>query len=494
MIATVHPTPMPLRWLVLLAGLTLLVQMPLYAGYVTDDSFIYARFAENLARHGELSFNVGEPVHAATSPLWAALGAIGVMIGAGAYATLHAAGMLFGAAACALLARAVLRLGLPAPVTIVAVLVIATEPWLVRWSASAMETSLGVFLLAVVLDASLRPVGSVRWGRAAWAAGLLPLVRPECILLLGLFGVHVLRTPSARRCIGVWIGASTPMVLWAALALTTYGHVFPATLQAKSTPLGLQPERLVHNVKVLAALYALAAALPVTVWLLSLRPRRLWGADPAIWSAPALWQWSVVLPLVYLVRDVQVVSRYLEMVLPVVIVLALHAGRGFFARKWGRRLLVVQAVVAVGFTVGWSAPSARAFGHSLSTGLGDIASWLRENSEPDALVAIYDIGLVGARSDRRILDLGGLVHPGINELRNRVDDAVIQHEGLFLQFGRPDFFVDRDARAGVLDGATLGDVRLQAVLAREVANLGLSRPEPVVYTLYRVLDAGPAPR
>src|SRR6056297_777086 len=57
------------------ALLLFLVQAPVYADYVTDDSYIYARFADNLARLGELSFNPGEPVHAATSPLWAGLGA-----------------------------------------------------------------------------------------------------------------------------------------------------------------------------------------------------------------------------------------------------------------------------------------------------------------------------------------------------------------------------------------------------------------------------------
>jgi hypothetical protein len=292
----------------------------------------------------------------------------------------------------------------------------------------------------------------------------------------------------------VWIGALAPLAVWAAFALSTYGHVFPATLQAKSTPLGFVPARLLHNVKVLGALYAVAAVVPACVWVLALRPRRLWNLDAQAWSAPALWQWSVVLPVVYLVRDVQVVSRYVEVVMPVVIVLALHAGRDFFAGRWGRRLLLAQAAVAIVFTIGWSAPHARAFGESLTRSLGDIAAWLRENSEPDALVAIYDIGLVGHRSERRILDLGGLVHPGINDLRDRVDDAVIQHEGLFLQFGRPDYFVDRDARADVLDGQVLGAVRLETILSREVANLGLSRPEPVVYTLYRVVDPAATPR
>jgi len=107
---------------------------------------------------------------------------------------------------------------------------------------------------------------------------------------------------------------------------------------------------------------------------------------------------------------------------------------------------------------------------------------------PKATVAIYDIGLVGHRSERRVIDLGGLIHPEINALRDRVDDSTILHEGLFLDFERPDYLVDRAYEAAVLEGTEIGDVRMRALLSRQVANLGLSRGRPVIYTLYAVED------
>jgi hypothetical protein len=156
-------------------------------------------------------------------------------------------------------------------------------------------------------------------------------------------------------------------------------------------------------------------------------------------------------------------------------------------KKSTRVVLGAQLLLGLALTLTWIAPSSRSFGRSLSAGLGDIAEWLVENSDEDALVAIYDVGVVAHRSDRRILDLGGLVHPEINDLRNEVDDAEILERGLFLDYGTPDFLVDRDTRGAVLDGRVLGDrVWLEKVLSREVANLGLSRAEPVLYTLYRV--------
>jgi hypothetical protein len=43
----------------------------------------------------------------------------------------------------------------------------------------------------------------------------------------------------------------------------------------------------------------------------------------------------------------------------------------------------------------------------------------------------------------------------------------------------------------VLEGRQVGRLRCEAVMTRRVENLGLTRPEPVHYTLYRLV---PLPR
>lgn len=480
---------MKLRRLPWFAALLFLLQAPLFAGYITDDSYIYAHFADNLARHGELAFNRGEPVHAATSPLWAALGALGTWTGIGSIVWLRAAGLVAGVLAVFVLARVAVRQLADRPALAIAVAaVVATEPWLVRWSSSAMETAFGVLLLGIALDATLRPLGGVAWRRAALAIGLLPLVRPEAILLVALFGLHVVRTPRARSRVDLYVLALLPLVAWAATALPLYGHVLPETMRAKSTPLGLEPARFAHNVRVLAQILAIGAAVPVLAWAWGIvrDPRRLVASREESWGAAAWWQWTLALPVVYVVRDVQVVSRYAELVLPAMILLGVTV---LPRNRTAVGVVGAQALLALALTITWIAPSARAFGDSLTRGLGDIATWLRTETPEDATVAIYDIGVIGHGSERRILDLGGLVHPGINALRDRMDDAQILREGHFLDFERPDYLVDRDPDGAVLDDVVIRDVRLRAVLSREVANLGLSRGRPVIYTLYAVEDA-----
>lgn len=469
-------------------SLLYLIQMPLFWSYITDDTYIYARFARNLARHGELSFNPGDPVHAATSPLWAGLVATVAPLGIDPIHALKWGAMLCGLVAVVIFGRLAGRLFARPELALLVTGVFATEPWMVRWSASGMETALGVAWLLSTLDVAWRSIPEVRSGRLGVLLGLGFLIRPEFLLLSGLIGLAVIRQPRLRSRPSFWLGALLPLVAWAAYALPTFGHLLPATLQAKSTPLGMQLGRLLGNLRVMGGLFLIAAPLATAFFAVGL-VRRLRSRELGHWLELWLWIWAVALPVVYLARDVQVISRYLEAVLPVVLLLGLRELVDRVGPRPARWLLVAQIAVAVVLTLTWVAPRSRDFGRSLDEGLGDLATWIREETDEDALVAIYDIGLVGHRSERRILDLGGLTHAGINQLRNRVDDSTILLDGLFLDFATPDYLVDRAAEADVLDGRRIRGYRLEALRHRRVANLGLSRPEAVIYTLYRLLPA-----
>jgi hypothetical protein len=335
-------------------------------------------------------------------------------------------------------------------------------------------------------------VDRVAWGRVGWCLGLLPLVRPEAVMLLGFAGLLALGTPAARRRPALWLGLGLPLVAWSAFAWPYYGSVLPATLQAKSTPLGWVPSRFAANVVTLGALYVIALALPAVAWLLAaLRsPARALRPDASDWLRPVVLAWTVALPLVYLARDVQVVSRYLEILLPAVLFLG-----GIELSRWRRQklwssLAALEIVAVLVLTFAWIVPSANGFGRTLD-GLVEMGEWLRENTGEDEVVAAYDIGALGWSSRRTILDLGGLVNEGINDLRNEVDDREILHDGLFLDYGDPAWLVDRDLYGPVLDGKVLRGRRCEKVLERRVENLGLTRPLPVVYTLYRLVPAGP---
>lgn len=476
------------RAALMVALVLLIAQLVAFADYFTDDSWIYARFASNLVAGDGLVFNPGEHIHAATSPAWALLVAALLGLGVPAVVGMKILGGLCAAGAILVAARLARRRFGDSSWAALLLLLFATEPWFVRWSASGMETPLAVLLLLVALEAGLRAPHRVAWSRLGWAVGMLPLVRPESLLLTGLVAAAVVLRSGTRGPIRFWVGIVLPLGAWISFALPYYGHWLPATLQAKSTPLGLEPDRLAHNISVLARLYGIALLLPAVAWVSGIfrrRPKEV-ADEHGNWLRPAWVLWSVALPVVYLVRDVQVVSRYLELVLPVVLLLGIDELSRWPRQKLLRAGIGLEVLAVLTFTCVRVMPSANAFGRSLS-GLTEVGEWLKSGSAPDAVVAAYDIGTVGFASERYILDLGGLVNPGINDLRNAVDDARILHEGLFLKFGTPQFLVDRDPDGAVLDGEQLGGFRCEAVMGRTVENLGLTRPEPVVYTLYRMV-------
>jgi len=458
-------------------------QWPLYSNYLTDDTYIYAQFARNLARHGELVFQRGEWVHAATSPLWAGIGSIGILLGLGAFFWLKLGSIVCGALCVWWMTVTCERVFPSRALAVLAACALAVEPWFVRWSMSGMETALAALCVVAVLRFGWQDERESGIGWAALAAGLGPLIRPELLLFLALFALRVAFSRVLRRRAAVWLALSMPLLAWTAIAMPTYGTIWPETAQAKSTPLGLVGERLLGNLRslfvVLAVAVPVAGLAAVASAVRAVRLRRM-----RTWLEPVLWAWVVLLPAAYLLRDVFAVSRYYEIMLPFVLFLG---AAELLGRRWGVRLWVLQMLFAVGLTTFWISPSVRAFSSSIDAALGDIAGWLRENTDADDMVAIYDIGIVGFRSERPILDLGGLIQPDLNEIRDRIDDEEIVRRGLFLNFGNPSYLVHRAPVAAALAGAPLGDRVAEPILSREVSNLGLRQPEPVQYTLYRLL-------
>jgi hypothetical protein len=204
--------------------------------------------------------------------------------------------------------------------------------------------------------------------------------------------------------------------------------------------------------------------------------------------------WVFALPVAYVVLDFQVLSRYLVPVVPAVIVLGMTAWRklvaGAVADARRRRaaiaiftsLAILQSVLLYELEV---VPPTRAFSQALETMLGGMGRWLEKNTPEDALVAACDIGAIGFYSHRRILDLGGLVTPEINRMRREIDVDRIIEEGLYLRFG-PDYLVDRNAFPERFAREVIEGVYFEPVMKGEVPNLGIRKPEPVTYVLYRL--------
>lgn len=469
-------------------------------GCLTDDTYIHLQYARNLAETGDLAFNRGEPSYGATSPLWVGLLALLRLAGADPERWIAALSIIAGASTVALTYLLVMRVEGRRPAAAAAALIIAFEAWMLRWSGTGMETSLAVLTVAWVLYLALhREMGAGRSLLLGAAMFLAFLARPEALLLAPLalvsFAVAGRRTPAAGRF--GWLAVLVPLVAaWLLLMKAHTGTALPLTAGAKQgrPEIGLQILRqsfvVLRIIGVTLLLPALAGGLLV-VRRVSGRDRAEPGhASPAGLLLCALW--AVSLPAVYVLLDFHVISRYLLPVAPVIAA----AGAISVSRLARKRRPALRTAVLAAFTAAVAAQNlavfhsvivrpTREFSEDLQEVLVGMGRWLASNSGPDAVVAASDIGAVGYVSRRRILDLGGLVHRGINEMRRETDWETIVEEGLYLEYG-PDYMIDRHEEPARLAGRTIRGARFVPVMSGEVSNLGIRKPEPVTYVLYRL--------
>jgi hypothetical protein len=488
------------------AALLFALMLPLRHGF-TDDGFIHVQYARNLMTRGEYSFNAGETSFGTTSPLWViSLAAVARPFGTDD-AFVHASralSWLCAFAALVAIQRLLLALGASRRVALLGALAFAADAWFVRWSALAMESSLAAFAAIVVLLASVRAYDS-RHGAARFGAAVAlgALVRPEMYLALPVFvaGALTVRPRPSRGSVlaGLAIAAAL-LAPWLLFAKWHIGSFLPNTAGAKSGGFVTDPilfaAKLVPVAKIVGGTQAVAVLAMLVDLAVSRRRAFVLGR-----SFRFALLWMVALPLAYVAFDIQILSRYLLLITPAVCAggwRSLESLCGRIPPRLAARALVTAGAIAVVTNVVFYTrvvlPPSRAFSEDLMTPLAGLARYLREHSDPDAVVAAADIGYLAFYSHRRVLDLGGLVEPETARLRETHDYEEIVAEGLYFGtrgYPHVDYLVDREPVAGRFDGRVIHGRRFERVYLTSVRNLGIRKPGTFYYTLYRVTPAAP---
>lgn len=471
--------------------------IPLRHGF-TDDGFIHLQYAKNLAAHGEFAFNAGERSFGTTSPLWVmAIAAIGgrwsnpeswvdlsrALSWAAAFATLFVFYRLARAA------------GASRTIALCGTIALAADAWFARWSALGMESSAATLAAAVVALTSLRAtsgtVGAARFGAAIAVAALL---RPEMYLAVPVFCAAVITLrprPSLRTVAAALLVAGALLAPWLAFAKWHLGSFLPNTAGAKSGGVITDPllflSKFVPIVKIVASTQAVAVLAMLADVVVT--RRRAVVFDPALRFCVL---WVLALPVAYVAFDIQVLSRYLLLITPAVCMVgwrSLEHAAGARAPRVAVAAVAVAVVSNAALYARVVLPPSRAFSADLTGPMTDLAVYLRDHSDPNAVVAAADIGYLAFYSQRRVLDLGGLVEPETGKLREAHDYEDIVARGLYFDVpGYPhvDYFVDRDHEANRFDGKVVNGHRFERVYATEVRNLGIRKPGVFHYALYRV--------
>jgi hypothetical protein len=467
------------------------VTVYLHFDYTPDDTYIYLQYAKHIAHGQGFSFNDGTPSYGITGPLWALLIAGGTELGLDPYIVAKTLDIVFASMALLALYALAIYLLHDRVYALVAVWIFSFDAWFLRWSSSGMESSLAILLTLITVWYAYRKEYVV----TAFVAAVLTLVRPEgallfaVVLLDNLFNTRD-RAVARRALFFSILTYGAILLVWLIYAYLSFGSILPNTLQAKSTS-GLSLAVLwftatsivkILSVTQLLSLLLLIAGVVVTVRTYSWKMIKEEGF-------PILW--VVVVPLFYIVMNVQVTSRYLLLILPYVAVYGV----------WGIKRLEVasvlspqRALLALLVVAGLSlaenqyvyhekvVPHMENFTEGMNECLKPIAYWLKSNAPERATVLTPDIGMLGYVSGRMIYETAGLVTPAMKRAFRGVtyDEGMKEHR--YEHVIEPDYVVDRSPSP-----ERLASDSLRPVMTRTFFGLGLTKPEPVYYTLYKVV-------
>ncbi len=463
----------------------------LHFGYTPDDTFIYLRFAKNIINGGGFAFNPGEPTYGVTSPLWTLLIAAGGWVRLDLYLVAKVLDLIFASFALVvfyLLAFEVIRERF---IAFLATFAFSANVWFVRWAASGMETSLSVLLVLVTVWYCLRNEYLI----ATVACAFLTLVRPEGIALFLLIVVDIFlnsvkKRHAARLAVASILSFSVLVAPWLIFAELEFGTVLPNTALAKSSvdmDFGGLASVAVAIGKTIATSSLLEFILMVAVitWMAVRKD----STELRQHFVPLVW--IALLIVSYISAEVNVVSRYLLLVLPFVTLY------GFFGLKKLLETFPRTARFGISVALGLCAliliqnqyiyqayvkQHIARFADGVEECLTPIAMWLKENTPDGTVVVAPDVGVIGYRSDRKICDIAGLITPEMKRLRRQgltYDELMTRH--LFLPVCYPEYVVDRGEVP-----ERLADEQFIPVLTRRFDGLGLAKPGTQFYTLYKV--------
>lgn len=417
----------------------LLLALLIWAGFMhqfhLDDSFITYRYARNFAQGNGLIYNTGDSILSTTAPLYAMLlAALSFII-----SDFHILGGLIGAVSIGL-GAGVLFFLLPNTIH-VALRVLGGLFYAIStvlWLTLGMETAL--WILLVLLAVLLASRGF--WGWAGLIVSLATIVRPDAALptlLLGMVALFFVRTQGWRPLLRYGGAAALPLLAFALWGWLTYGSPIPVTLGAKTaqsligvTGLGpyvtmaeglLRMGESLFQQSPLYLLFGLCVLIGLT--------RRL------TWPVALVVAWGGLHWLAYVVMGTSPYRWYYAPLLPGILLLVIHGVQAL--SLW---LNTRPKALQVGVIGGLSALLLAAPITSLTLSADrmqhggpvdtllpvvdwhvyrEIGDWLRENTPPDAVIGVAEVGQLGFYAERYMTDYLGLLQPDVTAMLRRGD-------------------------------------------------------------------------
>jgi tetratricopeptide (TPR) repeat protein len=413
-------------------------------GFTLDDPWIHLNFAKNIAQYGSFSYYKNEmPTAGSTSPLYTLLLAVGFKITDNEIILSYTLGILFlllsGTFFCRIAARDFEK---EQWLTAVALIFLVFEPHLYWIALSGMETTLFIFLLLATLYYYRRPN---RYLLGVFS-GCLLWTRPEALIFLAAIGLdyfyqHLIKTktthkkdhavvrtsvsPSRRDIfvsLGIFIALGVGYVL---LNYRLSGTIFPNTYAAKIKYYSGGQTNFVYDCWKYFSSGAFGFLIPFFVFSLILLFHNLFRRREDINLIYFLWFFGLLaaywIDLPYLYQN----GRYAMPAIPFFILISVQGirqlllalARTFRTKGFQLAGLAITVILLTIITVKFAVTcyeSAKLYTEQcayITDRQVRAAHWIREHTPANAVVATHDIGAIGFYSDRKVVDMVGLVSP-----------------------------------------------------------------------------------
>jgi hypothetical protein len=398
----------------LAAGLGLLLVFSyLNRGHQLDDALIYARYVDNALRGNGLVYNVGERVNGLTSPLFAYLNVIASYLAAGdvQLGSTIVCTVSWGVAALAFFSVFGRKNRATAIGAAAGCFFLATSRF--TYFTYGMETGLFMALCAIAMSLFSRH----EYGQLGIVTALLLLTRLEGVFLVAAMAIEHLRLkrslPNARH----FLIPALIIIGQFGFSLLYYGTLLSQSAQAKLQQgasglwTGLS---FIHYGMTLYHLIFGGAYLFVPLLILGI-------LGLFRWRSLSLSRISVVFVLLYTAFfEATGIPGQVWYYGPHFVFLWFYAGLGIvstaewfwqrtpFHRFGGLTVLGTVLIVAVSWSLMILPPI---LGNVIRDDYRRIGIWVRENTPENASIALAEIGTVGWYSERRIVDILGLITP-----------------------------------------------------------------------------------
>jgi hypothetical protein len=428
-----------------------------------EDAYITFRYARNLAQGNGFVYNVGERVLGTTSPLQTLLLAgLTPIFGPESIPLIASMAMpAFGIAAGILMFLAVRRLGASPLGAAIGLLLFYLHPLVMRTSLGGMETPLVLFLMGL----SLHFLAQRQAVPASMAIALLALCRIDGLLWGGLV-VSVTLLSAYRKPLRQAFGFGAVAAPWLLFSWLYFGSLVPNSMLAKGVVRPGREQLLMDrsHFSRLSHFYVSGATLSMDDWavvvslclialglLAAVRTRRR-----ELLLLPAF---LVVYAVVMYLGRAPMFQWYLApMLLCSLFLMGIGFGHmvGWVRSRQERPALRIAALACLLALAGVSLPriveEARALPRRArhtkrvqenELGLRQaVGSWLQEHTPKDASVAMEAIGYQGYYSERRVIDMAGLVTPRVIEFNAGTESNGIVFKRITAEL-RPDYIVLR---------------------------------------------------